>query len=166
MEDLKPLYKKRDKRYNKENRKLLEMIDVTLASITAYFEKINPTIMQGVISWEDTSLMDDMIVVMGMLSYDLGKILNIAGVRIEVTEENIERLQHMVHMAIPIDLVEAADGEKITEYLQSMESEGEIDVDTVELSAPAAAREHEFDLSELSEEQRENLKLMTIKTGH
>lgn len=164
MEDLKPLYKKRDERYNKENQKLLEMIDVTLAATIAYFEKINPTIMDGAISWEDTSLMDDMIVIMGMLSYELGKILDIGGVRIEVTEENLEQLQHMVHMAIPIELVEAADAEKITEYLQSMEAEGEIDIDAIEISAPTP--EHEFDLSELSEEQRENLKLMSIKTGH
>lgn len=166
MEDLKPLYKKRDKRYTKENRKLLELIDTTLKCVTAYFVKINPAIFQGIISWEDTSVMDDMVIVMGMLSYELGKTIDIGNTKIVVTEDNVNELQHMVHMAVPIDLVEEADSEKITKYLQSLDGDYDIEADSAIIELPTPVHENEFDLSELSEEQLENLKLSSLKTGH
>lgn len=166
MEDLKPIYKKRDKRYTKENRKLLELIDTTLKCVTAYLTKINPAILQGIISWEDTSLMDDMVIVMGMLSYEVGKTIDIGGTKIVVTEDNVNELQHMVHMAVPIDLVEEANSEKITEYLQNLDADYDVEADTTIIELPASAPEQEFDLSELSEEQLENLRLSPIKSGN
>ncbi len=165
MEDLKTIYKNRDDHYTKENNKLLKLINTTLKCVTVYLSKVNPVIQQGIISWEDTSVMDDMVIVIGMLGYELGNTITDGNGKIVITEENILELQQMVHMAVPLKLVEAADSEKITKYLQNLDSNHDIEADTTIVESPTQHAQ-DFDLSELSEEQLENLRLSPTKTGN
>ena len=164
MEDLKTLYEKRDKRYTKESKKIFKLINTMMECVTNHLSDMDESIFQGNISWEETSLMDDMVIIIGMLSYDLGDVIDVGGIEINVTEDNIHELQQMLHMAVPIKLVEEGDSKKITAYLQTITSQHNVDVDVVEL--PHSGLDNEFDLSELSEEQRENLRLSTLKSGH
>lgn len=164
MEDLKTLFKTRDKRYNKASKKIFKLINTMVVCVTNHLSDMNGSIFQGNISWEEASFMDDMVIIIGMLSYDPGDVIDVNGVEINVTEDNVHELQQMLHMAVPIDLAEEGDSKKIAAYLQTITAQHKVDVDLVEL--PHHPHDNDFDLSELSEEQRENLRLSTLKSGH
>lgn len=162
MEDLKPLFKKRDKSYSKQSRKFLKLIDTTLVCVTEYLTTLSPDTDQGTISWEDISYMDGMIVIMGMVLYEVGDNASFSDTQITVTQDNIHELEHMVHMAVPINLVEADNAEEITQYLQSLGGIN-VDAETSFIPLPSAVMENQdFDLTELTEEQLEKLKLSSL----
>lgn len=162
MEDLKPLFKKRDKRYSKDTDKFLKLITTTLECVTTFLTELSPDTDQGTISWEDISYMDGMIVVIGMVQYEIGGNASFADTQITVTKDNIHELEHMVHMAVPINLVEADNAEEITQYLQSLGGVN-VDSETSFIPLPSAVMENQdFDLTELTEEQLEKLKLSSL----
>lgn len=163
MEDLKTLFKQRDDFVNEKTLELFSRMTNTLACVTTYFSEMDELISQGMISWEETSIIDDLVVVVGMVQYEVGDVLTFEGETNTVTEENVDLFQRVVHMSVPIDLVEENDPDKIMEFLDSLGEGRDID----EFSESFAAveiipqEEHEFDLSELTEEQRRNLKHFT-----
>ncbi len=153
MENLKTLYNVRDEIFSDKTYEIFKKIDNTLACLTLYLTDIDEAVAQGVIAWEDTSLIDDLVVVIGTVQYDMGDIITIAGVEIEVTPNNVLEIERVIHMSIPYDLVIEDDKDNIMEFLYTVEAANEFNID----GAPA----NDFDLSELSDEQRKSLQSAT-----
>ena len=110
--------------------------------------------------------MDGMIVVIGMIQYELGANAAFGATQITVTKDNIHELEHMIHMAVPSKLVEEDNEEEITKYLQSL---GGINVDSETSFIPlpsSVLSEQDFDLTELTDEQLEKLKLSSFDAGN
>jgi hypothetical protein len=165
MEDLKLLFKKRDEHHSKETLKIFKQINTTLGCVSSYLYETDPSISQGIMSWEDLSLVDDLVILVGMVTYEVGTEINLGGLIITVDEENLEDLQSFIHMSVPLALVEEDDEDKLMDYLFSQDNEGAGEVSSLGNIEPAK-QDLEFDLSELTEEQRQALKLTTPKGGH
>lgn len=166
MADLKALFKERDEKFLEQTLKIFKLIETTLGCVTAYLSDIDEAVQQGIITWEDTSVVDDAVVVIGMVDYELGDVITLYGKEFTITQENFDEFQRVVHMSVPIDLVEEADEQKIMNYLYGLDKN--IDEFSNVITPPAAATklEDEFDLSELTEEQIESLKLHNLKGGN
>ena len=164
MADLKALFKARDEKFTQETLEIFKLIHTTLGCVTAYLSDIDEAVQQGIITWEDTSIVDDSVVVIGMVEYEPGETITLFGKDFKITEENIEEFQRIVHMSVPIDLVEEANEEKIMNYLYDIGEDKDINEFSNVISPPAAAKlDEEFDLSELTEEQIASLKMHNIK---
>ncbi len=149
MDNLKTLYYKRDEQFSAQTLKIFEKIDSTLACLSLYLSDVDDSVAQGVIAWEDTSIIDDLVVVIGTVQYELGDIVTIDLNDIEITPNNIEEVQRIIHMSVPYALVIADDQDDIMEYLYT---EG------VDLESMGNPPTNEFDLSELSDEQLKSLR--------
>ena len=164
MADLKALFKARDEKFLEETLKIFKLINSTLGCVTAYLSDIDEAVQQGIITWEDASIVDDMVVVIGMVDYDLGDVINLYGKEYTITEENFDDFQRVVHMSVPIDLAEEGNEEKILNYLYSQGEGKDISEFSNAVSGiPEPNTEEEFDLSELTEDQIESLKLHNLK---
>jgi len=167
MTDLKTLFDKRDEQFSKETIKIFEKINTTLGCVTAYLSDVNEAVAQGIISWEDTTIMDDTIIIIGMVDYEIGSTIALAGMDFTISEENIDEFQSVIHMQVPFKLADEGDEDKLMDYLYEF-GEGKNMDEFQSLISPTKipVLEHEFDLSELSEEQRQSLKLSNPKGGH
>ncbi len=168
MEDLKALFKVRDEHFSKHTTKILMEITNTLECVTTYLVDIDDGVAQSDIVWEDISIMEDILVMMGTVDYIIGNTISFGNEKIVVTAENCESLQQLVHMSVPLVLVQEDDTAKIMRYLETTAVDMGSDLDgfVVPLT-PQTTTPHtsDFDLSELSEEQRQSLKLSTTKGG-
>ena len=164
MEDLKALFKVRDEHFITHTTKILVEITDTLECVSLYLVNIDDNAAQGTIVWEDISIMEDIIIMMGTVEYHIGDTIIFGDEKIVVTDENADSLQQLVHMSVPIALVEEGDKDKIMDYLESTSNEFSSELGEFLVSEPQ--HETEFDLSELSDEQIQALKLSTAKGGH
>jgi len=163
MEDLKALFKVRDEHFSEHTTKILIEITDTLKCVTVYLNEIDDGAAQGKIIWEDVSIMEDILIMMGTVEYGVGDTIVFGDEQIIVTPENADSLQQLVHMSVPVDLVQESDREKIMEYLRTTTED--INVELSEIIVPTSHLDAEFDLSELSDEQIQALKLSTAKGG-
>lgn len=166
MEDLKALFKVRDEHFTEHTTKILIEIVNTLECVTTYLVDIDDYAAQGNIIWEDISIMEDILVMMGTVEYSIGSTIVFGDEKIVVTDENCESLQQLVHMSVPLALVQENDKAKIIHYLETTAEDMGSDLDEimVQINTPPPPTS-DFDLSELSEEQLASLKLSTAKGG-
>lgn len=148
MENLKTLYNVRDEIFSDKTYEIFEKIDNTLACLTLYLTDVDEAVAQGVIAWEDTSLVDDLVIVIGTVQYDMGSLITIGDQEIEVTEDNLVNIERVIHMTIPYDLVIEDDKDNIMEFLYTVGAANEFD------EVPT----NDFDLTELSDEQIKSLR--------
>ena len=164
MADLKALFRARDEKFLEETLKIFNLIKTTLGCVTAYLSDVDEAVQQGIVTWEDTSIVDDSVVVIGMVDYEPGETITLYGTEFKITEENIDEYQRVVHMSVPVDLVEEGNEQNIMNYLYNLGSGKSIEEFSNVIAPPAATKlEDEFDLSELSEEQIASLKMHNIK---
>jgi len=148
METLKKLYNVRDEIFADKTYEIFKHIDNTLACVTLYLTDIDDMVAQGIIAWEDTTLVEDLVVVIGTVQYNVGEFLTIDNKEIEITKDNKEKYEQVVHMSIPYDLVIEDDKDNIIEFLYTVGSESEL----THIGIPIETN-NDFDLTELSEEQ-------------
>jgi len=164
MQDVKSLIADRDKSNADYTLKIFKQIGPALGCITAYLTDIDDYIAQGIITWEDVSIMEDTLIVMGTVNYNVGDTIALAGEEFTMTEENVDEFQQIVHMTLPFELAEEGDEDKILEYLYKAGNVSAADEFSEIIMPSPAVLDEEFDLSELSEEQILSLKLQTPKS--
>jgi len=108
--------------------------------------------------------MEDTLIVMGTVNYNVGDTIALAGEEFTMTEENVDEFQQIVHMTLPFELAEEGDEDKILEYLYKAGNVSAADEFSEIIMPSPAVLDEEFDLSELSEEQILSLKLQTPKS--
>jgi len=166
MEDLRALFKVRDEHFTEHTTKILMEVIDTLECVTTYLVDIDDNAAQGNIVWEDVSIMEDILIMMGTVEYSVGDTIIFGDEKIVVTDENADSLQQLVHMSVPINLVQEANHSKIMNYLESSTEDIGDELGEIIVPVTASQPESEFDLSELSDEQIQSLKLSTAKGGH
>jgi len=164
MQDLKSLVAARDKSNAEFTLKIFKQIGAALGCVTAYLTDIDNYVAQGIITWEDVSIMEGMLIVMGTVNYNVGDTIELGDEEIIMTEENVDEFQQIVHMTLPFELAEEGDEDKILEYLYKTADTNSLDDFSEIVMPPPAVLDEEFDLSELSDEQIQSLKLQTIKS--
>jgi len=169
MENLKELFNKRDSVFEAATLEIFKKINTTLTCVTTFLNEIDPMVNAGKIVWEDSSLHedDDLITIVGMVEFTPGTSVEIDGETIEVTEETVEYLNRVIHMSLPYDLVEADNGQEITSFLQDIHAE-EMERNMLESSddednIPTQQTGPDFDLTKLTEEQRQALDLYNAR---
>jgi hypothetical protein len=166
MADLKALFAQRDKRYSKETLKILQLLHVTLGCVTSYLSETNSLVEQGLISWEEASVIDDTVVLIGMVEFETGTVIKMGDLQIPIDENNVDDFQSVIHMSVPMHLVEEEDEQKILDYLYDFgEDKDSSEFTSMLVAPPETTLVDDFDLSELSEEQIQMLKLHTPKGG-
>ncbi len=153
MNNLKNLYSKRDEVFADRTYEIFEKIDTTLSCVTVFLTDIDDLVAQGVIAWEDTSLVDDFVIVIGTVQYNLDDVLTIGDKKIKLTLDNLTQFERVVHMSIPYNLVLENDKDNIIEYLYSIGADLDNDFSTMQIPVVNT----DFDLTELSDEQRQSL---------
>lgn len=159
MKNLKELFEVRDATFEQQTHEIFNKIHTTLVCVTEFLNEIDPLFAQGIITWEDANLVDDMVVVVGILSYELGSKINVEDDIIEITKDNFEYFQRIVNMSLPYNLVESGNAKDIREFLHMIHS-NENDEDIIsETKEQFKFEENDFDLSKLTEEQRKTYML-------
>ena len=162
MEELRKVFEARDKAFEKKTFEIFEIIHDTLVCVTNFLDDIDPICAAGTITWEDANLVDDLVVVIGMVEYTPGTTMEMDGNLITITKENLDYFQRVVHMSLPFDLVESANEEDIMKFLYNINKEKEAsEFSEVVDGNPKASME--FDLTKLTDEQRQALQFFTSK---
>lgn len=163
MEELRKVFEARDSAFEKKTLEIFEMIHTTLVSVTTFLNEIDPMLASGTIEWEDANILDDdQVVIIGTVNYAPGVTVEVEGSLTTITEENLDYFQRVIHMALPFDLVESRNEEKIMEFLKEIYDKSVIEEGEEDTDIPVSA-ETEFDLSKLTEEQRQSLRFCSTK---
>ena len=164
MDELKKVFEARDTAFEKKTIEIFELIHTTLVCVTEFLNDVDPIFAAGSITWEDANLMDDMVIIVGMVDYMPGTTIEMDGNLITITEENIDYFQRVVHMSLPFELVEAGNENELMEFLQRIHEEqtaSQLSTSLDESKKPEL--ETDFDLSKLTDEQRQALMLYNMK---
>lgn len=177
MEDLKELFTARDTAFEEKTRKIFELMNTSLVCVTKFLNSTDPMFEAGKISWEDANLVDDLVVIIGMVHYEPGTIVDVGGSVVSITEENIEYFQRVVHMSLPIKLVTSSNEDDIMQFLHNLlaTNQGDDFKDVIN-NAPSGVNDHpdsivsnqnslDFDLTQLSEEQAQAFKFNNNKNN-
>ena len=162
MEELKKVFEARDSAFEKKTHEIFELIHTSLVCVTEFLNDVDPIFNAGEITWEDANLVDDLVVIVGMLDYTPGTTVEVDGNLISVTEENLDYFQRVVHMSLPFDLVASSNEEDITRFLYELHNKG----NTSDFSEPLEDNINvaaDFDLTKLTKEQRQSLMLYNNK---
>jgi len=157
MKDLKAIFAERDKFFSDKTLEIFTEIDTTLAVVTTFLSDVDDMVSQGTIIWEDVSYMEELVVIIGVVQYDIGKFITVGQAEMEITADNVEQFNRVVHMSIPYELVLGDDPEAILDFLYTMGTDAE--QETIEAKAQSEYLDAEFDLSDLTEEQRKQLEM-------
>lgn len=156
MEELKKLFNVRDNAFEKQTYEIFSVINTTLVCVNSFLCDIDPIFAAGNIAWEDVNLVDDGIVIIGMVDYTEGTEMEVDNNTIVVTKDNIEYFRRIVHMSLPVDLVYEDDEDVIMEFLYNMHNQDSVSAFSEPLE-PGINNNTDFDLSKLTEEQRQSL---------
>ncbi len=156
MKDLAELFKSRDKAEEDATGVIFESIHVTLQAVSSFLSDVDDSIADGILIWQDAEYLDKLVTIIGMISYEIGTTMQTEEGMVEITANNIEYFQRMIHMSLPLDLVSSNDYDKVIHFLQKMQDEDDI----IEYSEPLDIPPNEyrdFDLSKLTDDQRRSL---------
>lgn len=120
MTHIKSIIEKREEVYNEFTDAILgELHHVTNAATLLLPEDLQPRLV-----WKNVTLVDDTLIVSGMLEFPIGeKIVTDDEIEVEVTAEMQSLLNRVVRVGVPMDMVENSTTQQIIEYLTRLEDE-------------------------------------------
>jgi hypothetical protein len=158
MSKLKEIIDTRDSSFQEKTLEIFELIHTTLVCVTEFLNDADPICAAGNLTWEDANIMEDLVVIIGMVEYVAGTEMEVDGNMVKITDENVEYFQRVVHMSLPFDLVEAGNEKDIIEFLHTMHGElNAADFSEIVEETTTESAEVDFDLTKLTEEQRRSL---------
>jgi len=162
MGTLKELFEERDEAFKQQTFKIFELIHTTLVCVTEYLNSIDPVFAAGQVAWEDANLMDGMVLIVGIVDYTPGTQIEIEGETITITESNLDYFQRVVHMSLPFELVESSNEANIIEFLKMIHEKQKAESFSTPIN-DTPPPDDDFDLSQLTEEQRQAYMLFNTK---
>lgn len=156
MEKLEKIFEARDMAFEKQTHEIFDIIHTTLVCVTTFLSDIDPVFEAGTIMWEDVNLVDGGIVIIGMVDYTEGTEMEVDNNTVIVTKDNIEYFRRIIHMSLPLDLVYEDNEDVIMEFLYNMHSQDNVSTFSEPL-VPAVNNNPDFDLTKLTEQQRQSL---------
>lgn len=109
---------------------------------------------------------EDIVLLMGVIDYTLGSTLKLpSGVSVVVNEETQEYLRRILRVGFPYPQIVEWDKDEIVNYLNETEvNNGEEDPMKLQDHAPSTV-DQDFNLDDLTEEQRKSLMMFTKMSG-
>jgi len=172
--NLRQQFHQRDRTFSKHTKAILDaLVDVTNGASEFIKSLPDSFYKHGTVVWEDVSLVKDYIMLVGVLRYENGTTFMFKNEMIEITEANKEYWQRVMRVGVPLDIIESGTKEDIIQFLQSVydaelnevnELIKEIEEEFYS-SDDESKEEEEFDLDQLSEEQRKQLQMFRGNGG-
>jgi len=169
MVELKELFERRDAAFKK-------MSDGIMRSIPNVFGAAEQFIRQregstGALSWEDINYYDneDYIMIIGVLAYEPGDVITLPnGMEFEVTEQTVEHFKRLLRLGIPYKLAATGSQDDVFDFLiqSAEEADAEESLEEQMVQLPVSDVDNtEFNLDDLTDEQREQLRLFALTSG-
>lgn len=164
MVEVKDLFEQRAETFNELTQQILESLPNVLEGCRIFVSKngANP----GLLEWEDVSFYDEhnIIMLVASLTYSPGDVIKLPeGEVIELTNDNVENFKSTLQLGIPYELAKKGTPDDVFTFLTATIEQEEAEQlggaersITVSDETPTQA---EFDLEELTEEQKEALKM-------
>ena len=156
--DLKELFKKREEEYETLSKEILDSMPNVLKGCAMFIVARGGNAAN--LEWDNVAFHEDrdLIMLVGSVKHDIGDVVVMPnGMQAQVDEENIEYFKSMLHLGIPFKLVNEATAEDIKNFMEET-----LDTDEHEIEASADV---DFNLDELTEEQKEKLMMFAHPEG-
>lgn len=161
MNKLKEIFARREQQYNHVSNELFSQIPNVLNGII-HFLNLHNELTNGDLTWEDIQLWsgeqdndEGMIVVIGVITYRPGaKFKTAAGKVIQLDKATVELFKRMIKIGVPVDLATYGTFEEVVEFLQET-----TDKENYVPSEPQQESKLNFNLDELTEDQRKSLQM-------
>lgn len=173
MTDLKELFEKRDDVFRALTVKIMDSLANVIEGANLFVHHREES--TGLITWEDVSFFEDekIIMLIGVLEYSPGDVVYVSeGNHIEITENTASYFKRLLRLGIPYSLAISGTPEDVFDFLkQSAEKAAAEDDEEQELFFDASELPTgsvdvpEFNLDDLTEEQREQLRLFALSYG-
>ncbi len=154
MKELSDVINERDKHFKDSTIKIFVAMDLAIECIEKYLNSIDPMFEAGHFSWNDVYLEEALITILGVVFFDEGTVIDTKTGKVTITAENEEYFERVVRMALPYELVTGGNETDILEFLKKLHAEGHGE-DYGEMPVEEqVAKQAEFDLTALSEDQQ------------
>ena len=160
MNIVQELFEQRDKKFASVTMEIFEHIHNSLVCITDFLNDNDPVFAAADVTWEDANLANDQVTIIGMIDFNENTTVTIDGEEIEITADNKEYFQRVIHLSLPFGLVIEGDYNTITQFLTEMKQHEEALLEeaiNLESITPAVNTAQSFDLSKLTQSQRNSL---------
>lgn len=178
IETVTNLFKQREEEYLEKTVQIFESMPNVIEAIIKFLD-IEKEHSEGRLVWEEVKLFDEVgeegfVIMVGSIKYELGEKYELpTGEVIEVNESNIDYLQRWIRVGIPLNIAVEGSYEDVVEFLEAnSESGGSIDAASLnqqivseQQSTLDQYKDEEFDLDDLSDEQRESLRIFSSIDG-
>jgi hypothetical protein len=153
------LFVVREKAVNRATKKIFDSLSVAIDAISIMMDVETINKEGGKIVWDDVSLVgeeeDPFVILIGYVSYPVGSELTTPrGDKVKITETTQPYFRRLIRAGFPSSLTSKTK-EEIVEYFKKLEEEKFEQMDV----------EPEFDLSQLTEEQRKAYESVNFKIG-
>lgn len=184
MSDIKKLLQKRDTLFQEQSKNIMTHLDFVTEGIKTFLCDIDPGYEPGTFQWEDVSIYtepgkgDDLLMLIGIVTYDIGTQLMMNDQMIIVDEENQDYFSRVLRMGIPFSVVDKDSPAAVVDFLSKLNTAVSRQDVTQADDEPAPKQEepkkvpvkkgkpskskHDFDLDELSDKQLESLRLYNL----
>lgn len=168
MAELKEMFTRKEEMYKKMVNIILETMPNVVEGARTYIRLTEGP--AGDITWEDVSYFEheQLIMLIGVIQYHPGdKVELVNGMEIEVTEQTSAYFRRLLRLGISYDLATSGSVDDVVDFLvQSSEQQDEEEPDENLVQVPVSDVDNtEFDLDDLTEEQREQLRLFALSYG-
>jgi len=162
MSDIKKLFEQRQEAFNNLSREILEKLPNVLEASRQFVVDSGST--HARLQWQDISYFEeqDFIIILGTLEYSPGEtVLLPGGESVTVTEDQAEYFKSVLRLGVPYRLAEHGTTQEIYEFLKTASEMEEDPTETIE-----SVRDNtEFDLEELTDDQRKALEMAQFIKG-
>lgn len=163
MTDLKKRFERRSEILKEETQKILDEIPNVIAGAVRFLN-LGAKIDESNMSWEEVALLDDQeyfeggtVLLVGVVSYEPGEKFTLPnGESVDVDEANADYFRRVIRIGVPYALAMNGTVEDVVEFLFHSATELEEDLSQEQ---PMQPEQTDFDLSELTDEQRHSLEM-------
>ena len=185
MVDIRKLIEKRDNLLNEQTKNIKTHLGNVTKGVRDFLTSLDASYLPGVFQWEDISIYkdeheEDLLMLIGIVTYEPGTDLMLDGKLVVVDEENKDYFSRVLRIGVPFSIVDQDSAEAVTTFLDKLKTAVGQDViedldETTELIEQDFVKEQEakkvpvqkansfdFDLDELTDEQIAALRLYNL----
>jgi len=162
MKDISEVLGHRDKLYTDQTTVVFDRLKPVFKGIYDYLSYADPSYAPGIFIWLEAKMFDggDLLMLVGRVEYEIGATFVMEGHSVKITEQNKPYYVRTLRIGIPFSIVNQLDATATFDFLHSLRTA--IEEDTARLIEEAqrvvdTEITEEFDLDELSDEQRDSL---------
>lgn len=180
MKDVKALLTRRDNLFIDQTNNVISHLEPITAGIKQFLVGVDPSYDGGDFVWEDIGMYDeDLLMLIGKVVYPVGHEYEVDDKWMVIDAENQNYFSRTLRIGLPITIVNLGEPEPVVDFLSKLRSSNSVtlqsDPNAAEAEAEIAEKEKkiktvtaktknkkdatDFDLDELTDEQRASLEL-------